>query len=291
MEVPLIQDLLSEAGDIGYACEVHGDTHVSLFLELHKNHKGFATLVKYALLVQNSLVGFDYELASEGRDDFTEVISYESQLKTLESLEKKPENHQKGWIGELITDFVLRHFFDRHRDLLDFAWEIISPPKANTVTDSQLDIIVAYELNNQRLGHICGEVKTYRDLGGAKNNAYHRLLEAHNWENNREAEIRAVLTPLLRERSQISPKKAANLHLKGDRSFLPSLLHHPETSYKSQATFSDMSLKFTLCTRATQRIGIQISILDFDDFFEAFVIQMRQQVKEWHKLSKTKNNV
>lgn len=283
MLIPTIHDLFQEAGDIDYELK-QKDDHISIYLELSSSHVLFPVLTKYALLVRDSLASLEYSLRDQERLLLSDALSLSSQIRSLEDLEVQPPIHRQGWIGEIVTDFLLRHFLFKHRSVLGYIWESVTSPKADNPTASNLDVVFVYELADNKLGHGCGEVKAYTNLSDAKSKAYKKLREAHDRLGNRESEIRVALVALLEQRERITARSAAALALKGDRSFLPSLLHDSTSALKRDDTFADMPNIFTTCTRGSQRIGLQLSISDFSTFFDNFISTMKSQVYAWHEV-------
>lgn len=289
--IPTIPELIACATALNYTVTQPDHTHTHVHLALDSHHPAVPFLAQYALLISAGLTLWENDLGEEaGQRPHFSLIPLESLLTTINHLAQKPGNHYRGWIGEIITHFLLQHFIAQHRNLLDYAWEVVQPPKAE-VTDGELDIVAAYELHNQQLGHVSGEVKTYADLSQAKSDAYHDLKKARDWSHNRDAQIRSALTSLLRPKLGIGALQAATLAMGDERSFLPGLVHSAATQFKSKTTFSDLPQKFDVCTRPAQLIGIQVTISDFSDsgsadplptgFFENFIQQMRQQAIAW----------
>ncbi len=296
IQIPTIHELISKADKFDYKVTQPEQTHTYICLELDCSHPIVPLLAQYALLVSASLTVWESGIGQETqkRPDFS-LITLEQLLKTVQHLEQKPCKHYRGWIGEITSHFLLHHFVETNRDLLNYAWESIQPAKAE-VTGGELDIVAVYELINQQLGHISGEVKTYENLSTAKNRAYDDLQKARNWTHNRDAEMRRTLNALLRPKYSIGALQAAMSAMGDERSFLPSLIHCASTQYKKKSTFGDLQEKFDLCSRPSQLIGIQIVISDFGGscdadssqtgFFEEFLKQMRLQAIAWKKPSR-----
>ncbi len=291
MQIPTIPELISNASALNYTVTQPSQTHTYVYLSLDSDHPIVPLLAQYALLVSAGLEVWEANVSQEiaERPDFS-LITSESLLTTITHLEQKPCRHYRGWIGEIITHFLLHHFVVQHRDMLDYTWEAIQPAKME-VTDGELDIVAAYGLHSEQLGHISGEVKTYENLSQAKSRAYDDLQKARNWSHNREPQIRGALNALLRPKFNIGALQALTLAMGDERSFLPSLVHCASTQFTSRSTFSDLSQQFDCCTRPAQLIGIQIVISDFGGscntdplqtgFFENFLQQMRRQVIAW----------
>ena len=300
-KIPSIPDLIAAAGDMGYKTAQPGNRYTSIDLELDANHPVVVFLVQYAVLVTAGLeISNQYLAGNEDTVPDLSVVKFRSICTSIKHLRKKPCRHYRGWIGEIMTHFILRHFITGQRPLLDYEWEEIQPPGAE-VTDSGPDIVAVYALSNKELGHISGEVKTYDKLADAKSKAYSDLDKAHNWTHNRGAQIRRALNSLLRGRCGIGAIETAVLAMGSERSFLPSVLHNSTTKYKRKKTFQDMPGRFTVCERASQLIGIQIAISDYasscdssplvDGFFETFLMKMRLQAICWKKPSRHLDSV
>ncbi len=285
MQIPSIPDLIISTGNLGYNISQPNNEYTIVHLNLDANYKALDSLVVYALLNMAGLVLFNRELATQN-PDFSE-LNKASWDQSINALEKKGPNNYQGWVGEMITDFVLRHFLYANEGLMGYKWWAIDPPKGD-VNNHGLDIIAAYVLQNDQVGHICGEIKTYNNFSQAKNDAYTKLAEAYNYSNNREAEIRRSLTSLFHLRKDINPIQAARAAMGQERSFLPSVLHNAKVNMRPLTPFHDLPSKFVNCTRPTQRIGICISILaisksaeDFNAFFREFIKRMRIISSNW----------
>ena len=301
IKIPTISELLSQATALNYDVTLPDDSHIHVYLCLDSNHPTVPILAQFALLIKAGLMEWEDQISrgTEQQPDFS-IITYRALHRSIIHLAQKPCEHYRGWIGEIINHFLLHHFVAQHRELLDYNWEAIQPAKME-VTNDELDIVAAYELHNQKLGHISGEVKTYEDLSGAKSNAYSDLQKAQNWSHNRDAQIRSVLNTLLRPRFNVGALQAATLAMDNDRSFLPSLIHCASTQFKRKTTFNDLPQRFDTCTRPAQLIGIQIAITDFGGscaseslqtgFFENFLRQMRLQAVAWKNPARIPNHV
>lgn len=301
IQIPTVPELVSSASAFNYTVDQPGQTHTHICQILDSNHPIVPLLAQYALLVSAGLCVWENHVGQETsqRPDFS-IITYRGLRQTIRYLEQKPCQHYRGWIGEIVIHFLLLHFVAQYRYLLDYAWEEMQPPKTE-VTDGELDIVAAYALTNGQLGHVSGEIKTYRDLSQAKSRAYDDLNKARNWSHNRDAQVRSALNALLRARYNVGALQAATLAMGDERSFLPGLIHSAATQFKRQATFSDLPTRFEICTRPAQLIGVQIVISDFGGscdaipfqtgFFEDFLRQMRLQAISWKNPTRMTRNV
>jgi len=276
--IPTIIDLINEIEDIGYTVNIIPDQRIEIYLKLSPTHFALEILAKHALLHLAGLNNFDNSLDNETP---VSVIDDEDLHADIATIENKPTAHSQGWIGEMIADFVYHFFIQRDGSSLQYKWYAIEPPKGD-VTAPGLDIITAYELDSRDLGHTVGEIKTYGTLSNAKFDAYQKLIEAQDGEPKRNLEIRQALNALFKKKGDVNSVMAGKTALKNERSYLPCLLHDSSTEYKKKSTFDDMTNKFTLCTRAGQRLGIQISIDNFEEFFTKFFQQMHLLADEMH---------
>ncbi len=288
MQIPTIQELISQANNFDYTVTQPNKTHTYICLKLNSDHPIVPLLAQCALLVSAGVIGWEYNISrnTQGKSNLSGITLKQLQ-QAIHHLGQKPCEHYRGWIGEIISHFLLRHFIETHRVLLNYAWESMQSPKAE-VTGGELDIVAVYELDNHQLGHISGEVKTYKNLSAAKSKAYKDLQKARDWTHNRDAQMRMSLYQLLVDtKFNVDALQAATLAMGDERTFLPSLIHCASTQFKRKSTFDDLQQKFDLCTRPSQLLGIQIIIDDFGGscgkesfqvgFFENFLKQMQQQ--------------
>lgn len=289
--IPSVVDLIAEVGDIGCRVTQPDGHHTHVYLKLDSQCKVFRYLVIHAMLNYAGLSAFERSLAMPSPSStILENIAWNEYIDALEN--KGPKNYQ-GWIGEMIIDFVFHYFVNQERDLLNYKWYLVDPPKGD-VNNHGLDIIAAYVIQDGPLGHICGEIKTYNDLTSGKSDAYSKLLEAKDHQRN--AEISQALNLLFRRYSdQIDPSEAALVAAGKERTFLPSVLHNSRTELVREQTFHDIREKFSdtqgdsrIYCRPNQLIGIQVSISvqdrtdeGFKEFFRDFLAQMRLQAREW----------
>lgn len=300
-KIPSVPELLKKAGNFGYAVSQPDNSHTYVYLELDSNHQVLPCLVQYALLVMNGLILWEKQI-TEGKERWPDFsgITYEQMKETIEALERKPCKHYRGWLGETIIHFLIHHLLTHHNNVFGYIWQAIAPIKAE-VTDGELDIVAAYELNGNQFGHISGEIKTYENLSDAKSRAYSDLDKAFNWTNNRGAQIRSTLNQLFHQQFGVGAIAAAVSAMGDERSFLPGLLHSDATKFKHKSTFEDLPSRFNICKRPSQLIGIQIVISDFGSscditpfapgFFENFLKQLHLQAIEWKQLPKSLPNV
>lgn len=301
MQIPTIPELVSRASAFGYTVTQPEQTHTHICLILDSGHPIVPLLAQYALLISAGLSVWEDHVGQETpQSPNFSLITFRQLSQPIQHLAQKPCRHYRGWIGEIIVHFLLLHFVVHHRGLLDYAWEEIQPPKTE-VTDGELDIVAAYGLQNEQLGHISGEVKTYEDLSQAKNRAYDDLQKARNWSHNRDTQVRSALNALLRPRFNIGALQAATLAMGDERAFLPGLVHSAATQFRRQSTFNDLPQRFNICTRPSQLIGVQVVVNDFGGscdttplqtgFFENFIRQMRLQAICWKNPSRMIRNV
>ena len=275
--IPSIRDLLNEAPAGAYTASVVEGSHITYYIRLSPNDACVPLLAKHALV---HLVGLNSFNDSIPVSILLNIADVDLGASIQSIVDRGPENCN-GWIGEMISDFLIRHILGCEMRSLSYSWYLLEPPKGD-VNDHGLDFVVAYELSDQNatLGHASGEIKTYGNLSNGKAQAYSKLVESY--ERARDDEIRRTLNALFRHKGGVNPVVAAIAAMRGERSFMPCVLHDRTTEFLSRETYHDLAAKFPSCIRENQRIGIQVSIDQYDDFFDEFVDQMRSVASNWN---------